>query len=298
MIASERLVTLLVAQKHLSPRRGRRALQVGRDAVEQELWTILFDSESPDGLATVLNNVHRIADAVRERLSADAFRILNDLTEVPHLGGERPRQELSDGLGLLNRLIEYLAAFNGMVMENMTRSTGWRFLDMGRRLERVRTMGELLQQLAVRGDPQKDGALELLLDLADSTMTYLSRYHSPPQLARVLDLLMADETNPRSVAFQIASIADHLNALAPTAADGLLGPDQKITTSLISQLRLADAFELSDTVSRFGTRILLDRLNKEVAKGTKELSNHITRQYFSHSAPRHVTSVDRRREPR
>ena len=84
VVSPERVVAMLMAQKHLSTRRGKRAIQEGREAVQQELWTILFDPECKDGLATVLGNVQRNAEALRERLSFDTFRILRDLTEVSH----------------------------------------------------------------------------------------------------------------------------------------------------------------------------------------------------------------------
>ncbi len=297
-VSPERIVSLLVSQKHLSTRRGKRAIEAGRDAVEQELWALLFDTESRDGLTAVLNNVHRTADAVRERLSGDAFRILTDLSEVPNVHREHPRQGLGDALELLNRLVQYLAAFSGILMENMTRSAGWRFIDMGRRIERVRTTSQLTQLLTARGDTSHDGTLDLLLDLADSTMTYLGRYHSAPQLARVLDLLLVDESNPRSIAFQVHSIGQHLDALSLASRDALLSPEKRITTELLSRLRLTDVIEASETMSRFGTRILIDRLTRDAERGVDELSDHITRKYFSHSAPRRVVVGDRRREPR
>ena len=210
LVSPERVVAMLMAQKHLSTRRGRRAMQEGREAVQEELWTILFDPECKDGLATVLGNVQRNAEAVRERLSFDTFRILRDLTEVSQSWELSPGHETDDALRLLNRLIQYLAAFNGMVAENMTHGYGWRFLDMGRRLERTRAMIQMIQQLAVRGDAQAGGELELLLELADSTMTYRARYQAAPQLAAVLDLLLCDETNPRSAVYQIATLDEHI----------------------------------------------------------------------------------------
>ena len=82
LVSPERIVAVLMVQKHLSARRGRHVMQEGREAVKRELWTILFDPECKDGLATVLGNVQRNAEAVRERLSFDTFRILRDLTEV------------------------------------------------------------------------------------------------------------------------------------------------------------------------------------------------------------------------
>ncbi|HLF12806.1 MAG TPA: alpha-E domain-containing protein, partial [Gammaproteobacteria bacterium] len=292
----ERVVSMLIVQKHLSARRGRRAMQEGREAVEQELWTILFDPECRDGLATVVGKVRRTAEVVRERLSFDTFRILRDLTEVIHAWKLSPGHETDDALRLLNRLIQYLAAFNGMVMENMTRGYGWRFLDMGRRLERLRTMIQLIQQLAVRGDPESDGALELLLELADSTMTYRGRYQAAPRVPGVLDLLLSDETNPRSAVFQIVTLSDHMSHLPSADDDGILTPDQRITTRLGNDLRLADPAQLGETVSRFEARIELDRLARRVDRAVQQLSDHIADRFFSHSSAKRVSGA-RREEP-
>ena len=93
----------------------------GREAVQRELWNVLFDPESRDGLATVLGNVRRTAEAVRERLSFDTFRFLRDLTKVVHSWELSPGHENAAALRLLEPALQYLAAFNGIVIENMTR---------------------------------------------------------------------------------------------------------------------------------------------------------------------------------
>ena len=189
---------------------------------------------------------------------------------------------------LLNRLIQYLAAFNGMVAENMTHGYGWRFLDMGRRLERTRAMIQMIQQLGVRGDAQGGGELELLLELADSTMTYRGRYQAAPQLPAVLDLLLCDETNPRSAVYQIATLDEHIDHLPSGAQDGILTADQRLVTRLLNELKLADPVELGSGVVRFDTRIDLDRLLRRIERDVHELSDHIAERFFSHSSPTRV----------
>ena len=293
LVSPERVVAMLIVQKHLSARRGRHVMQEGREAVQRELWTILFDAECKDGLATVLGNVQRNAEAVRERLSFDTFRILRDLTDVTQSSELSPSHEADDALRLLNRLIQYLAAFNGMVAENMTHGYGWRFLDMGRRLERTRSMIQMIQQLAVRGDAQAGGELELLLELADSTMTYRARYQAAPQLAAVLDLLLCDETNPRSAVYQIAMLEEHIAQL-PTSEDvGILTADQRLVTRLHNDLKLADPVDLGTTVTRFDTRLELDRLMRRIERDVHELSDHIAERFFSHSSPTRVGGAGR-----
>ena len=288
IVSPERVVAMLIAQKHLSARRGRLAIEEGREAVQEELWTILFDHECKDGLATVLGNVQRNAEAVRERLSYDTFRILRDLTEVSQQWELTRGHETDDALRLLNRLIQYLAAFNGMVAENMTHGYGWRFLDMGRRLERTRAMIQMIQQLAVRGDAQAGGELELLLELADSTITYRGRYHAAPQLPAVLDLLLCDETNPRSAVYQIATLDDHIAHLPSGAEEGIMTADQRRVTRLKNELKLLDPVELGAGAVRFDTRIDLDRLLRRVERDVHELSDDIAQRFFSHSSATRV----------
>ena len=81
---------------------------------------------------------------------------------------------------MLDDSIHTFAAFSGMEMENMTRNHGWRFLDMGRCLERAQHLIDLLHSLLARGNPEEDGSLVLMLELADSIMTYRSRYLTTP----------------------------------------------------------------------------------------------------------------------
>jgi uncharacterized circularly permuted ATP-grasp superfamily protein/uncharacterized alpha-E superfamily protein len=288
LVSPERVVGMLMAQKHLSTRRGRHVMQEGREAVERELWTILFDPECKDGLATVLGNVQRNAEAVRERLSFDTFRILRDLTEVSQSWELSPGHETDDALRLLNRLIQYLAAFNGMVAENMTHGYGWRFLDMGRRLERTRAMIQMVQQLAVRGEAQIGGGLAALVELADSTMTYRARYQATPQLAAVLDLLLCDETNPRSAVYQIVTLDEHIAHLPSGEEEGVLPAHRRLVTRLLNELKLADPVELGRGIVRFDTRIDLERLTRRIERDVHELSDRIAERFFSHSSPTRV----------
>lgn len=285
----ERVVALLVAQKHLSARRARRTVEGGFQAVERELWTILFDPDCPDGLARILDNARRTAGLVRERLSMDSWQIVEALTEIPERWRLSPGQELDDALHLLREMIQHLAAINGMVMENMTRGFGWRFLDMGRRIERVRNGAKLLRDLTARGDPDRDGSLDLLLELADSTMTYRTRYMARPHLPAVLDLLLADEGNPRSVLFQLATLDEHLAALPKLDARPGPSPAQKTVVGLRTEVLLADVAKLAGARRDSGLRADLDRLLRRLDQSMEGLSDLVAQGYFSHSLPRQVS---------
>ena len=152
--------------------------------------------ESPHAaLRQTLNELRRIASVVRDRLSMDTWRILNQLHQDFRL--RHGRIQFDDVLAHLNRMITDLAAFSGMEMENMTRGHGWRFLDVGRRLERAMNADEPGAQRA-RGRARTTRCSSRCSKIADSTMTYRRRYFARPQLAPVLDLLLLDDTNTRA----------------------------------------------------------------------------------------------------
>jgi uncharacterized circularly permuted ATP-grasp superfamily protein/uncharacterized alpha-E superfamily protein len=283
----EHLADLLVSQERLTQRRARRASAGGVRAIEQELSHVLFDPESPDGLARVLGNVRRTAECVRERLSADTWRILELCTEVPRRSRTRG---IADAIRLLNEMIQNLSAVNGMIQENMTRGYGWRLLDLGRRIERSRYYAGLIRDLTVTATPADGGLLNLLLELADSAMTYRSRYKSVPNLPAVLDLLLADETNPRSLAFQFAEMEHHMRVMPLEQAQGPVSAARKIVLAARTDLRLADVEKLANVKSRAGRRTHLSRLLERAEAATDELTQVITVTYFSHTQERRVTS--------
>ncbi len=284
-----RLVALLVMQKHLSPRRAKRAVEGGADMVEAELRSILFDPDSPDGLSVILQNVRRTAELVRHRLSQDTWNILVELTGVPKEWTRTKGQSMDDAIRLLSRMIQHLAAVNGMVMENMTRSYAWRFLEMGRRLERVRHLSKLIRHLAIRGNPEETGSLNLLLELADSSLTYRTRYKSEAKLAAVLDLLLADETNPRSVIFQVLIFDDHISALPHEETSASLNPTQKITTRICTDIRLTDMIQVAELTKKTKVRANLVRLLKQLDQGVHQLSDLVAHTYFSHSLAQRIS---------
>ena len=178
--------------------------------------------------------------------------------------------------------IQRLAAFSGMGTENMTRSFGWRFLDMGRRVERSIQTTALLGCLLAAEDPEDDGSLILVLDIGDSFMTYRSRYLLTPQLAPVLDLLLLDETNPRSVAYQLEALAGHLERLPRSATEPSGSNAQRTVHGLLAELRLADIDALSRR-ARLGDRPGLKTLLGGVAEELARLTTGIARTYFSHA---------------
>src|SRR5208283_915741 len=172
-----------------------------------------------------------------------------------------------------------------MAVESMTRGQGWHFLDLGRRLERSVALVALLRATLVKVSDNEEPLLEAVLEVADSSMTYRRRYMAELQAAPVLDLLLADETNPRSIAFQLVSLDQHVQDLPHDKSRPVLAPQQRIVLQALTAVRLADPHQLCRIQSN-GTRLLLDDMLIKLGAEVPALSEHLQRVYFSHAATR------------
>jgi len=178
------------------------------------LRAAITDDAQP-GLAANLRQLMRVASTLRERLSLDNWRALNRLTQsVTQRRGRKVA--FSDLLTELDLAIAGFTALSGYALDGMTRDPGWRFLSVGRRLERLQWLSTTLK-LTVSGPAEMD--LTWLLRLADSIITYRARYMARPEWLPVLDLLIRDEANPRSIAFQVHGLRDYAQRLADLFGD-------------------------------------------------------------------------------
>ncbi len=255
---------------------------------------MIHDTRRTGSLASVLTALSRVAGTVRDRISTDMWRVLSDLGKVRGAqglfspSGEMPlavahngARTLSHELDLLDRTVLTLAAFGGLAMESVTRGEGWRFLDMGRKLERCLHLIGLLRTTLVQVSSHEGPLLEALLEIADSSMTYRRRYQGSLQTAAVLDLLLADETNPRSLLFQLAALTDDVEHLP---RDGHLpgrSPEQRLMLTSMTALRVVDMAQLC-RVDEQGRRPELDALLSRLAATLPALSDAITQTYLSH----------------
>jgi uncharacterized circularly permuted ATP-grasp superfamily protein/uncharacterized alpha-E superfamily protein len=180
----------------------------------------------------------RTASSLRERLSPDAWQVITEMAE-------RLADDVHDEDGVVSAAeltLLGLATFSGLSQENMNRAVGWRFLDMGRRAERAINTARFARQFAWEDAGDED--LDILLTLVDCQITYRSRYLIAPVLAPVRDLVVLDPYNPRSVAFQVCALNDHISELPALKEGGLIERPQRLAVALRGRLTTGEAAEL------------------------------------------------------
>ncbi len=248
---------------------------------EQELISVITDVKRTDSLAFTLSEVYRIGSSVRERLSADMMILIGQLRDSIRTDRDAPFLEYP---AMLNLCLELLSAFSGMERENTTRGLGWLFLSIGRRLERAIYLTRQLHEVSWPLSEHEWPLLECLLEVADSSMTYRARYYTTLQPLAVLDVLMADDHNPRSLDFQLAHLVDLYERLPRH-----LPEDLKAMRDMLSTLRSFDLGKISYPLPGAAMKVNraegLVRLESYLGKLERLLpswSDNLSSRYFSH----------------
>ncbi|WP_428688328.1 circularly permuted type 2 ATP-grasp protein [Roseibium sp.] len=192
---------------------------VARTAAYLEQTGVATDEPIPGSLCDMLQSAVTSASKVRDRFSVDGWLALNDLAQTAN-GARLAMRANADVPRAMSLLLRKITGFSGLVHENMYRFTGWRFLSIGRALERAHRMADLLSVFTEEEAPE--GSLELLLEVGDSAMSMSRRYAVSLSHATVLDLLAMDPKNPRAVLYQLNDMKDHIGVLPGATENGHL----------------------------------------------------------------------------
>ena len=235
-----------------------------------QLNDALYRHDRPESVIAVLKRVQAAARNVRDRLSLDSWRVINRLEGFADIPA-------SDPLELLDNTLFTLSAFSGLAMESMTRGLGWRFMDIGRRVERAMNQAGLIRIGLPQVCTGSRSALEALLEVFDSIMTYRARYRTAFQLAPVLDLLLMDESNPKSMAFQLSQLVAHVEQLPQEGDQQFAGPERRMAIEMLTAIRSLDLINLRCSEIDTETEPLkefLDTMEIRLKDFAQQLSSH------------------------
>ena len=250
--------------------------------MERALPNAVFTDQQPGTLKSIVNEVVFLASTVRDLMSLDSWRIIRQMNvDFWPVGKDK---SLLDVLDQLESLLIQLAAFSGHVTESMTRTHAWHFLDLGRRLEYSIQIVSIIRTAVEQAKLSSHDALEALLEIFDGIMTYRSRYLTRVQLRAVLDLLIQDESNPRSLAFQLERCLLHVEQLPTTDRDEEVRAEYSLASGLLEQVLKLDITDIARDYQPHADDSLMQMLT--IMEATlPELSNAISLKYFYHTDP-------------
>lgn len=262
--------------------------------VDIRLSKSLFDPTLVGSFRSTLCEAARVGAMVRDRIALDSLRVIMKLEEMSRVDVKTDDVTAYDVVRVLDNSVTLLVAFAGLASESMTRTQGWRFLDLGRRIERSLQIALTVRNLLPHKPTSRDetSALESLLIIHDSIMTYRSRYLASLQVPIVLDLLITDDTNPRSLVHQLATIANHVDRLPRDDVQAGLASEQRVAIAIHNSVRLSDVFELAQIDGK-GERSGLQKLLARVCEQLPKLSEAVSSRFLIHAGQqRHFGSTN------
>ena len=280
----------------------------GEQSLETELLAIMLDTENSGSLVSTLQALVSAAYAVRDRWSTDTWRVMNNIenlcttleNSVPKDGNTNV-QILTDlvlqeaELASLDQLMIFLSALSGLNAESMTQTIGWMSLDMGRRIERALLLIVLCRSslVAVQDEWIEDLLLESVLAAAESLITYRSRYRAALHFPTVLELLLLDEGNPRSLLYQLKRLQEQIRVLPREKLGYRLSEEEQLILEALTQLQLSDTIDLAERSEHTAQRNGLEKLLVRLAQILVDISDVLTHTYFSHiQRPQQLTTTN------
>ena len=247
---------------------------------EHALLTSLLPASGVTSVGWNLRALQRCAQALRERLSPEAWRLIHETAAQfeQHLRAVLDRPGLAsavapmaDVLNVLARADTHLAAITGAQTDRMTRDDGWRLLSIGRQLERLSFHAEALAEVFEQDQALSEEGFGLLLGLFDSTITYRAQFQGRREAPPLLHLLVHDTDNPRSLAWVARTLRDRFVKLARH--------DPGWAAEVVAALPVPEAWPLAELAA--SGPVLVEHLNRATAQAG-ELSRLISQRYFAH----------------
>ena len=245
---------------------------------ERALLAGLADDKDAFSIAFNLGSLERTSHALRDRLSPEQWGLIRTMrasftSSLALSGGELPARARVPPA--LDRLALQLAAATGAQSDRMIRDHGWRFLTVGRLLERLVGLTQCLDDFLEAGALGGADGVEALLDLFDSTITYRARYQRHEDLLALVDLLVLDDTNPRAFAGVLRRLRTELSKLP--GSKQVLAPMQSWLPRAGVGFALRDLRDLDDA----GLVKILLEVARRLNRLALSLGEEIGHRYFA-----------------
>ena len=262
-------------------------------APNSELLSLAKDSRRKGSLTANIHAFAQAAFSIRDLWSQDTWRSIDTIQrrwQQRVLSNEITVEQLQNHL---DDLMTGIVAFTGLTGESMTREAAWWMLDSGRRLERALALIAFLRSTLVpcHEEALQSQVLEAVLVSTDSLTIYQRRYRAFIQLPMVLELLLLDESHPRSLTFQLCQLSAHIGALPGARGKSCLREEERLILKAYSDVRLANVLKLTQAHGHTGIYLELESLLSSTADGLWRLADIIAQTYFSHSQTSQLMTI-------
>jgi uncharacterized alpha-E superfamily protein len=256
------------------------------DDPEKELLAVVLDGSRMGSVRACLQAMLNCAEESKELLSSDTLRVINDIRDV--MTGLDTALEgglMSAPEEALDPLVTALMALSGLSQESMIRGVGWRFMEIGRRLERGLQIITLIRALLVRelADGEQATVLLAMLQVLEVLITYRRRYRARMDIAQGLELTLIDTSNPRSLIYQFEQLQAHIANLPEVGISSReLQAEQRALLEANTTLRLSHLVDLARPGDDSGRRDELDQVLSRLYHLLTSIGNVVSDKYFDH----------------
>jgi uncharacterized circularly permuted ATP-grasp superfamily protein/uncharacterized alpha-E superfamily protein len=263
---------------------GSPSWQTGWQAdVLPEMRSLLLDGYRLGSIAQALNGLKEAASGIRDQLSRDTWLVLAGVDRAMNALAKDKQDQGTTLQASYASVLSGMLALGGLAVENMVRDPGWYLMDIGRRLERSLQLVNVLRWALARVSPPEIDAqlIESVLQFAESILTYKRRYRGRTQIGTVLELLLLDPDNPRSLAYQLQSMVADFRALPDSSGTSV---PERMLDDLVAKVRRTAVIDLGKADAQGVREDLVDYL-KTLHASLTALAEAVAMQRFRHPLP-------------
>ncbi len=274
------------------------ALQAPR-VFERSLIDNLGSSTGATSVGYYLRALKMTGSSVRERLSQEHWRIITRCEEefFERCAAQRRRADFSalQALQILKDTSDQMAAITGAQTDRMTRDDGWRLLSIGRHIERLGFLSSALMRGLNTASLNTAGGFDAMIELFDSALTFHAQFQQSRDMRALIDLLVIDRDNPRSISWIAHTLRGRLARLAGSAPNQLCALSLKVPNpsawglaqlcveapNLLTQVQTQG--NVPDVAGQAMHYALLKDVLYQCTQASFDVSDEISSTYFTHS---------------
>lgn len=243
-------------------------------ALESLLLASLGSQQPAMGVGFNLTALKNTASQVRDRLSQEHWNLIvhteQDFFQRCKAALSHPERATDDILRALQLLNENMAAITGAQTDRMTRDDGWRLLSIGRHIERLTFFSHALSSGCTSDVLHSQPGFDAMLALFDSVITFRAQFQQSRDEAALIELLVLDTDNPRSLRWVLDKLRSRLDKISPDFAAQLPNPTGWDLSRLTNKKEHPEAG-------------LLLPLLTHIHQAATNLSDALSARYFTHS---------------